>query len=195
MVVTKEKILDVLKKVKDPGLNKGLVELGMIKDIEIAGSAVRVTVALTMAGCPMKNQIKDDVEKAIHGVEGVSEVKVVLTTMTSEERAKLLGQEPSEMQGIEKVKRIIAIASGKGGVGKTTVAVNLAIALSKKGFKVGILDADMHGPDIPIMLGIDERPLGSKGMLLPIEKFGLKVISTATLAGEGVPIVWRGPLV
>ena len=195
MVVTKEKILDVLKKVKDPGLNKGLVELGMIKDIEIAGSAVRVTVALTMASCPMKNQIKDDVEKAIHGVEGVSEVKVVLTTMTSEERAKLLGQKPSEMQGIKEVKRIIAIASGKGGVGKTTVAVNLAIALSKKGFKVGILDADMHGPDIPIMLGIDERPLGSRGMLLPIEKYGLKVISTATLAGEGVPIVWRGPLV
>jgi ATP-binding protein involved in chromosome partitioning len=195
MAVTKEKILDVLKKVKDPGLNKGLVELGMIKDIEIAGPAVRVTIALTMAGCPMKNQIKDDVEKAVHGVEGVTEVKVILTTMTSEERAKLLGQKPSEMQGIEKVKRIIAIASGKGGVGKTTVAVNLAIALSKKGFKVGILDADMHGPDIPIMLGIDERPLGSKGMLLPIEKFGLKVISTATLAGEGVPIVWRGPLV
>jgi ATP-binding protein involved in chromosome partitioning len=143
----------------------------------------------------MKNQIKDDVEKAVHGVEGVTEVKVILTTMTSEERAKLLGQEPSEMQGIEKVKRIIAIASGKGGVGKTTVAVNLAIALSKKSFKVGILDADMHGPDIPIMLGIDERPLGCKGMLLPIEKFGLKVVSTGTLAGEGVPIVWRGPLV
>ncbi|NOQ95025.1 MAG: P-loop NTPase [Desulfobacterales bacterium] len=99
------------------------------------------------------------------------------------------------MQGIEEVKRIIAIASGKGGVGKSTVTVNLAIALSKKGFKVGILDADMHGPDIPIMLGIDERPLGSKGMLLPIEKFGLKVVSTGTLAGEGVPIVWRGPLV
>lgn len=195
MAVTKEKVLDALKKVKDPGLNKGLVELGMIKDVEIAGSAVRVTVALTMAGCPMKNQIKDDVEKAIHSVESVSEVKVILTTMTSEERAKLLGQEPSEMQGIEKVKRIIAIASGKGGVGKTTVAVNLAIALSKKGFKVGILDADMHGPDIPIMLGIDERPLGSRGMLLPIEKYGIKVVSTATLAGEGVPIVWRGPLV
>ncbi|MBW1669975.1 MAG: Mrp/NBP35 family ATP-binding protein [Deltaproteobacteria bacterium] len=195
MAVTKEKILDVLKKVKDPGLNKGLVELGMIKDIEIAGSAVRVTVALTMSSCPNKNQIKDDVEKVIHNLEDVSEVKVILTTMTSEERAKLLGQEPSEMQGIEKVKRIIAIASGKGGVGKTTVSVNLAIALSKKGFKVGILDADMHGPDVPIMLGIDERPLGSKGMLLPIEKFGLKIVSTATLAGEGVPIVWRGPLV
>lgn len=195
MTVTKEKILDALKKVKDPGLKKDLVELNMIKDIEIVGSAVRITVALTMAGCPMKNQIKDDVEKAVHGIEGVSEVKVILTTMTSEERAKLLGQEPSDMKGIEKVKRIIAIASGKGGVGKTTVAVNLAITLSKKGFKVGILDADMHGPDIPIMLGIEERPLGSKGMLLPIEKFGLKVISTATLAGEGVAIVWRGPLV
>jgi len=195
MVVTKEKILDVLEKMKDPGLKKGLVELGMIKDIEIAGSAVLVTVALTVASYPMKNQIKDDVEKAIHNVEGVSEVKVILTAMTSEGRAKLLGQKPSEMQGIEKVKCIIAVASGKGGVGKTTVTVNLAIALSKKGFKVGILDADMHGPDIPIMLGIHERPLGSKGMLLPIEKFGLKVVSTGTLAGEGVPIVWRGPLV
>ena len=195
MTVTKEKIWDVLKKVKDPGLNKGLVELGMIKNIEIVDSAVRITVALTMSSCPMKNQIKDSVEEAIHGIEGVSDVRVILTTMTSEERAKLVGQEPSEMQGIKEVKSIIAIASGKGGVGKTTVAVNLAIALSKKGFKVGILDADMHGPDIPIMLGIDERPLGSKGMILPIEKFGLKVVSTGTLAGEGVPIIWRGPLV
>ncbi|MBW1965862.1 MAG: Mrp/NBP35 family ATP-binding protein [Deltaproteobacteria bacterium] len=195
MVITEEKVLDALKKVKDPGINKGLVELGMIKDVEIAGSSVRVTVALTMSGCSRKNQIKDDVEKAIYSIDGVSEVKVILTAMTSEERAKLLGQEPSEMQGIKDVKRIIAIASGKGGVGKTTTAVNLAIALSKKGLKIGILDADMHGPDIPIMLGIDARPTGSKGMLLPIEKFGLKVISTATLAGEGVPIVWRGPLV
>jgi ATP-binding protein involved in chromosome partitioning len=195
MTVTKEKILDVLKKVKDPGLKKDLVSLGMVKDVEIAGSAVRVTIALTMSGCPMKNQIKDDVEKAVRNLEDVSDARVILTTMTSEERARLLGAEPSEMQGIEKVKHIIAIASGKGGVGKSTVTVNLAIALLKKGFKVGVLDADMHGPDIPIMLGIDERPLGSRGMLLPIEKFGLKVVSTATLAGEGVPIVWRGPLV
>jgi ATP-binding protein involved in chromosome partitioning len=187
--------LDALKRVKDPGINRGLVELGVIKDIEIAGSSVRVTVALTMSGCPRKNQIKDDVEKAIRSLKGVSDVRVILTAMTSEERAKLLGQEPSEMQGLKEVKRIIAVASGKGGVGKTTVTVNLAISLSKKSFKVGILDADMHGPDIPIMLGIDDRPVGSKGMLLPIEKFGLKVISTATLAGEGVPIVWRGPLV
>jgi len=187
--------LDALKRVKDPGINRGLVELGLIKDIEIAGSSVRVTVALTMSGCPRKNQIKDDVEKAIRSLKGVSDVRVILTAMTSEERAKLLGQEPSEMQGTKEVKRIIAVASGKGGVGKTTVTGDLAISLSKKSFKVGILDADMHGPDIPIMLGIDDRPVGSKGMLLPIEKFGLKVISTATLAGEGVPIVWRGPLV
>lgn len=195
MAVTKEEILNVLKDVKDPGLKKGLVELGMIKNIEIAAPAVRITIALTMADCPMKDQIKDDVEKAVKNVEGVSDIKVVLTTMTSEERAKLFGRGPSEMEGIKQVKRIIAIASGKGGVGKTTVAVNLAVAMSKKGLKVGILDADMHGPDVPIMLGIDERPLGSKGMLLPVEKFGIKAMSTGSLAGEGTPIVWRGPLI
>jgi len=195
MGVTKEAILEALKKVKDPEINKSLVDLGMIRDIEIADSAVKVTVALTMAGCPLKNRIKEDVLKAVQSVEGVSHAEVALTAMTSEERARLFGKKPDEMEGIKDVKNIIAVGSGKGGVGKTTVSVNLAIALKNLGFNVGILDADMHGPDVPIMLGITERPLGSKGMLLPLEKYGVKVMSTGTLAGEGVPIVWRGPLV
>ena len=195
MRLTKEQVIKALEKVIDPELGKNLVELGMIRDIELGDQAVKVTVALTIAGCPMKKQIREDVEKALRGIPGVKHVAVVMTAMTSEERARVFGQEPSEMEGIKNVKHIIAIASGKGGVGKSTVTVNLACALSKKGLKVGILDADLHGPDIPIMLGIRERPLGSGGMLLPMERHDIKMMSTGSLAGEGVPIVWRGPLV
>lgn len=195
MAVTKESIMDALKGVNDPELNRSLVDLGMVKDVEISGDAVRVTISLTFAGCPLKTKIKQDVEEAVKAVPGVNYVEVVMTAMTSEERAKLFGQAPSEMEGIKKVKRVIAVASGKGGVGKSTVSVNLAVALKGLGKNTGILDADFHGPDIPIMMGIKDRPLGSKGMLLPLEKYGVKVMSTATLAGEGVPIVWRGPLV
>ncbi len=195
MAISKEQVLEALKKVEDPELHKSLVDLGMVQDIEIAGDAVRVTIALTMAGCPLKDQIKRDVKEAVGSIPGVREVRVVLTTMTSEQRAKIFGRQPSEMEGMKNVRHVIAVASGKGGVGKSTVSVNLALALSKKGFNVGILDADMHGPDIPIMLGIKERPVGRGGMLMPLEKYGIKMMSTGTLAGEGTPIVWRGPLV
>ena len=195
MATLKEKVIEALKKVEDPELKRSLVDLGMIKNVEIAGDKVRVTVALTMAGCPLKNKIKEDVKAAVKEIPEVSDVSVVLTTMTSEERAKLFGHAPSEMEGMKRIKNVIAVASGKGGVGKSTVAVNLAVALAKMGYRVGILDADMHGPDIPIMLGIKERPVGSRGMLIPLEKYGVKMISTGTLAGEGMPIVWRGPLV
>ncbi len=195
MPLEKSDVLEALKKVEDPELHKSLVELGMIKDLEINGDAVRVTVALTFAGCPLKSKIRQDVEEALRSIQGVGHVEVVMTSMTSEERARLFGQAPTEMEGIKEVKKIVAIASGKGGVGKSTVSVNLAVALAKIGASTGILDADFHGPDIPVMLGIEERPIGSKGMLLPLEKYGIKVMSTATLAGEGVPIVWRGPLV
>ena len=195
MPLEKSDVFEALKKVQDPELHKNLVELGMIKDVEINGDAVRVTVALTFAGCPLKSKIRQDVEEALRSIQGVGHVEVVMTSMTSEERARLFGQAPTEMEGIKEVKKIVAIASGKGGVGKSTVSVNLAVALAKIGARTGILDADFHGPDIPVMLGIEERPIGSKGMLLPLEKYGIKVMSTATLAGEGVPIVWRGPLV
>lgn len=195
MPLEKSDVFEALKKVQDPELHKNLVELGMIKDVEINGDAVRVTVALTFAGCPLKSKIRQDVEEALRSIQGVGHVEVVMTSMTSEERARLFGQAPTEMEGIKEVKKIVAIASGKGGVGKSTVSVNLAVALAKIGASTGILDADFHGPDIPVMLGIEERPIGSKGMLLPLEKYGIKVMSTATLAGEGVPIVWRGPLV
>lgn len=195
MGVTPEAVLAVLRGVQDPELKKSLVELGMIRDVHVSGTLVRITLALTMAGCPLKGRIKADIDRAVRTLAGVSEIDVILTTMTPDERAKLFCKEPCELAGIKDVGRIIAVASGKGGVGKTTLTVNLAAALSQRGFKVGILDADLHGPNVPIMLGIEGRPQGSQGMLLPLERFGLKVMSTGTLAGEGVPIIWRGPLV
>lgn len=195
MTIIKDTILDVLKDIQDPELKRGIVELGMIQNIELAGPAVRVTVALTMAGCPFKDQIKEEVRTALLSIPEIEEARVVITTMTSEQRARVFGNEPSEMEGMKQVKNVVAVASGKGGVGKSTVSVNLAVTLAKKGFKTGILDADMHGPDIPLMMGINERPLGSGGMLMPLEKYGVKIMSTATLAGDGTPVIWRGPLV
>ncbi len=195
MAVSKREILDALKAVKEPELKQNIVDLGMVKAVEIAGPHARVTIALPTANLPMKDKLKNNVKETVKGIGGIEDVKVVVTPMTSEQRARILGQAPSEMEGMKGVKKVIAIASGKGGVGKTTVTVNLAIALSLQGHSVGILDADMHGPDIPIMLGIKERPVGSRGMLLPIEKYGLKIMSTGILAGQGDPIVWRGPLV
>ncbi len=195
MAITNEAIMDVLKQVIHPEFKKSLVDLDLVREVEVAGNAVRVTVSVASKACSFKDKITDLVINAIKSLDEGLNVEVVYSLMTSAERAKLLGKDPGEMDGIKQVRHIIAVASGKGGVGKTTVAVNLAIAMAKAGHKVGILDADMHGPDIPIMLGIKDRPLGSEGWLIPVEKYGIKVMSTGMLAGEGVPIVWRGPMV
>lgn len=195
MNITKEQVLNELRSVKIKELNNNIVDLGLVENIEISGTAVKITVAVIMADYPDKENFKNSIKNAVKRIQWITEVKVALTVMTSAKRAEIYGNAPDEMAGIKKVKKIIAVASGKGGVGKSSVSVNLAISLAKQGYRVGILDADMHGPDIPLMLGINERPVGSKGMLVPLEKFGIKVMSTATLAGEGTPVIWRGPLV
>ncbi len=188
-------VLDALKDIRDRELEKSIVELGMIQQVELADKAVRVTVAVTMAGCPYRDELKEEVRAALLKIPGIDVAKVIITTMTSEQRARIFGNAPSEMEGMKDVKNVVAVASGKGGVGKSTVSVNLAVTLAAKGFKTGILDADMHGPDIPMMMGTAERPLGSRGMLLPLERYGVKLMSTATLAGDGTPVIWRGPLI
>jgi ATP-binding protein involved in chromosome partitioning len=195
MNITKEQIIEELKTVSAKGLEKNIVELGMVEDVEIAGTAVKVTVAVVMADYPDKEKFKAEIRRAIMRNKWITDVQVVLTVMTSAKRAEIYGTAPDEMEGIKKVKKIVAVASGKGGVGKSSVSVNIAVSLAKKGYRVGILDADMHGPDIPMMLDIKERPVGSRGMLIPLEKYGIRVMSTATLAGDGTPVLWRGPLV
>ncbi len=197
-MVTREQVIEALKGVKDPELGRSLVDLGMIRDVFIDQGRVKVVVALTIAGCPLKSQIREDVRAAVASLEGVESVEVELTAMTPEEREKIFGRrsQEEEARGIKDVRHIIAVASGKGGVGKTTVAVNLAVALAQKGLKAGILDADIHGPDVHILMGLEgERPFTREGMLIPPERYGVKVVSMGLLAPEGQPIVWRGPLI
>lgn len=186
-------VWEALRNVQDPELKKSLVDLHMVRDVRISAEEVRVTLALTTLGCPMKKRIVQDVKDAVGLLEGVSVVEVDLTAMTREELDRLFPKHP--LKGIDKVARFIAVASGKGGVGKTTVAINLALALAQEGREVGLLDADVYGPSIPVMLGLSSRPKAESGMILPLERFNLKIMSFGFFLDESQPLIWRGPLV
>lgn len=192
--MTNEDILKALSNVQEPDLGKDLVTLNMVKDIVVSGNMVSFTVVLTTPACPLKDMIKNACINAIKIlVNKEAEVTVNFTSNTSSNR--LDGK--TILAG---VKNIIAVVSGKGGVGKSTVAANLALALSANGAKVGLMDADIYGPSQHIMFGIrGERPLmkedGGKGLIVPIEKFGIKVMSIGLLIDEKQAVIWRGPMV
>src|SRR6187549_4118244 len=191
--MTTEKILEALSNVQEPDLGKDLVTLNMVKDIEINGNDVSFTVVLTTPACPMKDMISNACVNAIKIlVNKEANVKVNFTSNTTTKRT-----DPGSV--LPKVKNIIAVVSGKGGVGKSTVAANLALALSQGGAKVGLMDADIYGPSVPIMFGVrGERPkmmeLEGKGMIVPLEKFGIKLMSIGLLVDEKNAVVWRGPM-
>ncbi len=193
-MMNNEDILKALSNVQEPDLGKDLVTLNMVKDIEVDGNKVLFTVVLTTPACPLKDMIKNACINAIKIlVNKEAEVTVNFTSNTSSNR--LDGK--TVLGG---VKNIIAVVSGKGGVGKSTVAANLALALSAEGAKVGLMDADIYGPSQHIMFGIrGERPLmkndGEKGLIVPIEKFGIKVMSIGLLIDEKQAVIWRGPMV
>lgn len=190
-MATKEEILDSLRSVKDPDLGQDIVSLGMVKEVDLQRKKVFIRVELTTPACPLKEKIKGEVRQAASSVEGIDEVEV---EMTSRVRPARPFDEKGTLPGI---KNVIAVASGKGGVGKSTVCVNLAVALSKAGARVGLMDADIYGPNVPLMMGIppDEKPgVTPDEKLIPIEKFGLKVISMGLLVPPEAPMVWRGPM-
>jgi ATP-binding protein involved in chromosome partitioning len=191
--MTKEKILEALSNVQEPDLGKDLVTLNMVKDIEINGNDVSFTIVLTTPACPMKDMMATASTNAVKLlVNKEANVKVNFTSNTSTRRTDTGDVLP-------KVKNIIAVVSGKGGVGKSTVAANLALALSEGGAKVGLMDADIYGPSVPIMFGVrGERPMmvdiEGKGMIVPLEKFGIKLMSIGLLVDEKNAVVWRGPM-
>lgn len=191
--MTKEKVLEALSNVQEPDLGKDLVTLNMVKDIEINGNVVSFTVVLTTPACPMKDMIKNACVNAIRIlVSKEAEVTVKFTSNTTSKRNDNGAVLPN-------VRNIIAVVSGKGGVGKSTVAANLALALAQGGAKVGLMDADIYGPSVPIMFGVrGERPMmmeiEGKGMIIPLERYGIKLMSIGLLVDEKNAVVWRGPM-
>src|SRR6476620_3784457 len=189
-MLSESAIREALRAVQEPELGRDIVSLDMVKDVEIgAAGDVALTIQLTTPACPLKDEIEDNVRSTLTGL-GATAVDVTWKAMVR--RAQ-----PSQPESlVPGVKNIIAVASGKGGVGKSTVSVNLAVALAMDGASVGILDADITGPNVPLMMGIEGAPAATPdGKIRPLERFGVKVISIQFFVPEGQPIVWRGPLV
>lgn len=196
---TREEISRILGEIQDPELHRGLNELNMVRDISIQDSRVRVLIALTIPGCPLKDYFHTVIPaKLKEAFPAIDNVVVDLTSMTEEERQALVGgirkEAPAPFARSDSPTQVIAVGSGKGGVGKSTTTVNLAASLAKQGHSVGLLDADVWGFSIPRMLGIYERPTVVQDMIMPPEIFGVKVISIGLFTTEDNPVVWRGPM-
>ncbi len=190
VTITEGAVLGALSTVMDPELNKDLVTLNMIRDIRVEGNRVSFSLMLTTMACPLKKELEAASIQAVKAIPGVTEVSI----KTGAEVPKSKGL--PDKAPIPGVKNTIAVASGKGGVGKSTVSVNLALALARSGAKVGLLDTDVYGPSLPLMLGVHE-PLQAtpEQKLVPIDKYGLKLISVGFMLDEETPLIWRGPLV
>ena len=186
---TEAAILDALRAVQDPDLHQDIVTLGFVKDLRVCGDQVAFQIELTTPACPVKDLMKGQAERAVKALPGVAGVAIEMTARVTASRP-VLGNKGI----IPGVKNVVAVSSGKGGVGKSTVAVNLACALRQTGARVGILDADVYGPNVPMMLGVSGQPAVVDKKIVPFERHGLQVMSMALLVADDQPVIWRGPM-
>lgn len=187
--ISSEQVLAALSAVMDPDLNMDIVTLGMISDVKIDGGKVFFKLTLTTPACPVKEKLEQEARQAVQSIQGVTEVEMESTAQVSS-RGNVAGK-----TSVPGIKQIIAITSGKGGVGKTTVSINLSVALTQLGAKVGLLDADITGPNSPIMLGVgDYQPTAKDNRIIPAENHGVKCISMAFFVASDTPVIWRGPM-
>jgi len=200
MEPSREAVLEALEQVIDPELRRPVTELDMVRDLELHDGVVALTIVLTIAGCPLRDSFEQQVEQALAGVPGVTGFELSFAVMTPAERQaltqKLRGGAP-ENEGVIRIPadcRVIAIASGKGGVGKSSLSANLAVALAELGHEVGLLDADIYGHSIPHILGIHQKPVAVDQMIVPPVKDGLKLMSIGFFLDGNDPVMWRGPM-
>ena len=201
-MVNREQVINALSTVMDPELNRSLVELNMVRDLELqSNGTVKFTLALTIPGCPLKDRMSRDARAALLAIDGIKQVDITFGAMTDEEREKIIpkGAMPlPKLSQFNKVEHLLAVMSGKGGVGKSSVTAMLAVSLNRLGLKVGILDADITGPSIPRLFGLPSGGLrgSDQGILPSITKTGIKVMSTnLLLQDENLPVIWRGPMI
>jgi ATP-binding protein involved in chromosome partitioning len=187
---TSETVLEALKQVVDPDLRKDIVSLGFVKNLAIDGGRVSFTIELTTPACPVKDLMKSQAEAAVRALPGVESVEVTMSATVRSVTAPEHGRPP-----LPGVKNVIAVGAGKGGVGKTTVSVNLALALARAGGRVGILDGDIYGPNVPLMFGLRTQLQSDGQRIIPAEKYGIQVVSIGFLTDEDAPVIWRGPMV
>ena len=193
MELNRERIIKILKGVKYPGFNRDIVSFGLVKDIVVEDSKVTLSIVLPKPDQKLQSAIEEEVRKAIFGIPGVEDLSMKVGSRPQKQITADAGSEKSKLPDI---KYYIAVASGKGGVGKSTIATNLSLAISKKRQKVGLMDADIWGPSAPLMMGISEKPRATTDdKIIPIEKFGLKVMSIGFLVNEEDAVIWRGPMV
>ena len=199
-MAAREEILRALERVIDPELHRSVIELDMVRNVDVRDGRVDVTIALTTPGCPLRASFETQVDNALRPLPGIDEVRLSFTVMTPEEKAalttKLRGGVAARTPGIsvDAKTRVLAVASGKGGVGKSSLTANLAAAFSTLGHRTGVLDADIYGHSIPHMLGIHQRPVAVDQMIVPPVRGDLKVMSIGFFLDENSPVMWRGPM-